>query len=111
MPKARDFTDRIIPLFVIVMIGWVLVISLLALMLGRAGGPRVGSPRFGSRHTIGGLDQTRHRQLRNVFNIGIGEATAAAHPQHRAEHVGGKYPGARARARAPRPSRFSIEDR
>ena len=34
MPKARDFTDRIIPLFVIVMIGWVLVISLLALMLG-----------------------------------------------------------------------------
>ena len=34
MPKARDFTDRIIPLCVIVMIGWVLVISLLALMLG-----------------------------------------------------------------------------
>ena len=29
MPKARDFTNRIIPLFVIVMIGWVLVISLL----------------------------------------------------------------------------------
>ena len=26
MPKARDFTNRIIPLFVIVMIGWVLVI-------------------------------------------------------------------------------------
>ena len=35
MPKARDFTKRIIPLFVIVMIGWVLVISLLmALMPG-----------------------------------------------------------------------------
>jgi hypothetical protein len=30
MPKARDFTNRIIPLFVIVMIGWVLVISLLS---------------------------------------------------------------------------------
>jgi hypothetical protein len=29
MPKDRDFTKRIIPLFVIVMIGWVLVISML----------------------------------------------------------------------------------
>ena len=29
MPKTRDFTKRIIPLFVIVMIGWVLVFSLL----------------------------------------------------------------------------------
>jgi hypothetical protein len=29
MLKDMDFTERIIPLFVIVMIGWVLVISLL----------------------------------------------------------------------------------
>ena len=29
MPKNKDFTERIIPLFVIVMIGWVLVFSLL----------------------------------------------------------------------------------
>ena len=27
MPKDMDFTKRIIPLFVIVMIGWVLVLS------------------------------------------------------------------------------------
>ena len=33
MPKARDFTNRIIPLFVIVMIGWVLVISLLMVLM------------------------------------------------------------------------------
>ena len=35
MPKARDFTNRIIPLFVIVMIGWVLVISLLMALMAR----------------------------------------------------------------------------
>ena len=29
MPKDMDFTKRIIPLFVIVMIGWVLVFSML----------------------------------------------------------------------------------
>jgi hypothetical protein len=29
MPKDIDFTKRIIPLFVIVMIGWVLVINML----------------------------------------------------------------------------------
>jgi hypothetical protein len=29
MLKDMDFTERIIPLFVIVMIGWVLVISML----------------------------------------------------------------------------------
>ena len=33
MPKNKDFTKRIIPLFVIVMIGWVLVISLLLWVL------------------------------------------------------------------------------
>ena len=33
MPKNTDFTKRIIPLFVIVMIGWALVISLLRWVL------------------------------------------------------------------------------
>ena len=36
MPKDTDFTKRIIPLFVIVMIGWVLVISMLRYCLSLA---------------------------------------------------------------------------
>ena len=34
MLKDMDFTERIIPLFVIVMIGWVLVFSMLWYFLG-----------------------------------------------------------------------------
>ena len=43
MPKNKDFTKRIIPLFVIVMIGWILVISLLVWSIPEVNNPFINT--------------------------------------------------------------------